>query len=424
MLTVAPADGPLLGHLKVPGDKSISHRALILAAAAEGVSRLGGLGQGVDLVSTRAAMERLGAGIEEGKEGIEISGCGLRFDEPGTVLDCGNSGTTMRLLTGLLAGQPFGSTLDGDRSLRSRPMERVAGPLEGMGASIRTNGGRAPLHIQGRRLAGACHALDIPSAQLKSALLLAGLQAEGLTEVSEPRASRDHTERMLQFMGVALERRGLTVSLGGPAIPQARDISVPGDPSSAAFLILAAVLVPGSTVTIDGVCLNPTRTGFIAVLKRMGADLEVDTSGESCGETVGTITARASELTGTDVGADEIPATIDELPALAVAAAVAKGETRVWGAGELRVKESDRIAAIGSMLTCMGVRVEEHEDGLTVEGDRLRGDCEFDAMGDHRMAMSAAVAGLVADGPVAIVGPEAADVSYPGFFKVLEGLRR
>lgn len=424
MLTIEPAGGPLGGRVRVPGDKSISHRALILAGVADGDSYLEGLGHGADVAATRAAMESLGVGISEREGGIEVTGQGMKLTAPGSVIDCGNSGTTMRLLAGLLAGQAFETTLDGDRSLRGRPMERVAAPLVGMGAGIETDGGHAPIRISGRSLTAAGHALEISSAQVKSALLLAGLQAKGLTEVSEPRLSRDHTERMLAFMGVALERRALTTSLLGPARPEGRSISVPGDPSSAAFLIVAGLLVPGSELRVEGLCLNPTRTGFLAVLKRMGADIEVVEEGQSAGEPTGTVTARGSRLVGVDVGADEVPATIDELPLVAVAAAAAEGSTRIWGAGELRVKESDRIAAIGALLEAMGIGVEEHEDGIEIEGGKLRGNREVDGGGDHRMVMCAAVAALVADGPLAIAGSEAAEVSFPGFFKTLDGLRR
>ncbi len=423
MLTIEPAKAPLRGRVRVPGDKSISHRALILAGVAEGRSHIEGLGGGGDIASTRAAMESLGVAIEKAGGGLEVSGRAMELCAPDSAIDCGNSGTTMRLLTGLLAGQDFASTLDGDASLRRRPMARVTEPLTGMGAGIESDQGHAPVRINGRRLAASSHALEVPSAQLKSALLLAGMQAGGVTEVSEPRLSRDHTERMLAFMGVGLERRGLSVSVAGPVVPEARRISIPGDPSSAAFLVVAALLVPGSEITVEGLCLNPTRTGFIGVLRRMGADLETAETGEFCGEPTGTVTVRASRLSAVDIGADEIPATIDELPLLAVAAATAEGRTRIWGAGELRVKESDRIVASRAMLERMGVRVQEQVDGIEIEGGTLSGDREVDGGGDHRMVMCAAVAALVADGPLRIAGSQAAGVSFPDFFETLAGLR-
>ncbi len=422
--TIEPALRPLQGRVVPPGDKSIAHRAVLFNAAAAGRARLENVPEGGDVRASIRAVAALGAKVECCGGRWTIEGRALRFKPPRGPIDCGNSGTTMRLLMGLLAGQKFEATLDGDDSLRRRPMERVAEPLRAMGADIETTRGRAPVRVCGARLHPTVAHLPVASAQVKTALLLAGLQADGRTEVHEPARSRDHSERMLAAMGVEIERRGLTVAVRGPAVPRAMDVSVPGDPSSAAFLIVAATLVPGSDLVVERVCLNPTRTGFLDVLMRMGARIETAVEGHSGGEPWGSVRARASALRAVEIEGDEIPRTIDEIPVLAVAAACAEGTTHIRDASELRVKESDRIATTARLLAALGVEVEERADGLSIAGGRLRGPARADAQGDHRIAMAAAVAGLAASGPVEIAGVEAVSVSYPNFFEHLEGLMR
>ncbi len=423
---VRPATAPLTGTVEVPGDKSIAHRAVLLNGAARGRARVRNVPTGADVRSSMQAMAHLGAGIEAvaGRDDeIDIEGCALAFQEPRGAVDCGNSGTTIRLLAGMLAGGSINVTLDGDASLRRRPMARVADPLAEMGARIETTDGCAPLVVHGRSLKPHVHRLRIASAQVKTALLLAGLQASGTTVVEEPYRSRDHTERMLAAMGVPLRVDGNVVSLDGPSVPEAVDVDVPGDPSSAAFLAVAALLVPGSEVTIANLCLNPTRTGFVPVLARMGADVTLTVEREVGGEPVGTLTAKAGRLGPFEIDAAEVPATIDELPVLAVAAACAEGVSRIRGAAELRVKESDRIASVAAMLGALGAEVTEHPDGMDIHGGTLAGGASVETAGDHRLVMCAAVAALVAREPVRIVGSDAVAVSFPGFFETLEELK-
>jgi 3-phosphoshikimate 1-carboxyvinyltransferase len=417
---VAPAAVPLRGVVRVPGDKSIAHRAVMLNAASSGTSRVRGVPDGGDVASTIAAMQALGCSIERDGTALRIEGRAARFDVPRAPIDCGNSGTTMRLLTGLLAGAGIDADLDGDASLRRRPMERVAEPLRAMGARIETSGGRAPVRVRSAPLTGGRADLRVASAQVKSAVLLAGLGAKGRTEVSEPSPSRDHTERMLVAMGVPVDRSGTTASLVGPATLRAVDVDVCGDASSAAFFAVAAAIIPGSDVTIEGICLNPTRTGFIDVLTRMGADVAVRRGADVAGEPVGALRVRGSKLRAVDITPGEVPATIDELPVLAVAAAFAAGTTTIRGAGELRVKESDRIATVAAMLGALGVRADEADDGLTIQGGRPRGGARVATDGDHRLVMSAAVAALACREAVTIEQADAAAVSFPGFFAMLE----
>lgn len=419
---VRPARRPLSGVVRVPGDKSIAHRAVIFNALGRGVARVSGIPGGQDVASSIAVMQGLGALITRDGDALRIEGTSMRLAAPSEPLDCGNSGTTMRLLMGALAGQGFDASLVGDESLSRRPMERVAKPLREMGAKFATTDGHAPVLVHSADLEGAHHVLGVASAQVKTALLLAALQAAGTTSVTEPDLSRDHTERMLTAMGVHLLRDGLRVSVTGPAVPDCIDVAVPGDPSSAAFLAVAASLIEGSDLTVEGICLNRTRTGFIAVLRRMGADLMVEEAAgadSTGGETTGSLRIRATALEGTHIGGDEIPATIDELPVLAVAAAAARGTTVITGARELRYKESDRIATIARVLGNLGIDVDEHEDGMTIHGGTLRGG-SVDAAGDHRVAMSAAVAGLSSQSPVEIRGAGVAAVSFPGFYELLE----
>jgi 3-phosphoshikimate 1-carboxyvinyltransferase len=422
---VARARGPLRGTIVVPGDKSIAHRAVMFNAAGSGEARIDGLPSGRDVASTVAAMRRLGAVVAIVSPGTaRIRGMAMQaVARPGTI-DCENSGTTMRLLSGLLCGQrDLEAVLSGDPSLTRRPMRRVAEPLARMGASIETDDGHAPLMIRGRELSPATIELAVASAQVKTAILLAGLQAEGTTTVIEPTATRDHTEKLLAAMDVPVTVQGSVASVTGRAIPRCVDVRVPGDPSSAAFLLVAAALVEGSDVTIDGVCLNPTRLGFLDVLIRMGADIQAAVQGTSGGEPVGSIRCRASGLRGFEIGAAEVPATIDELPLLAVAAAFADGESVISGAGELRVKESDRISTTAAILRAFGTEVEEKDDGMVIAGGAPRGGGRVETRHDHRIAMSAAVAALAArgdgvtldnDGPVA--------VSFPEFFDSLQRL--
>ncbi len=423
-VSVEPAAGPLGGVVTVPGDKSIAHRAVMLNSMASGVAHINGLPGGLDVGSTVAAMKALGVSIEGSvADGLVVNGRGLALAEPTGPIDCGNSGTTMRLLTGLLAAQPFTCTLVGDASLSQRPMRRVADPLAEMGAEVETSDGHAPLTIRGRGLRAHRHVLEVASAQVKSALILAGMQTDGETAIEQPARSRDHTERMLCAMGVPLDVDGSAVTVNGPATPRAIDVNVCGDPSSAAFFAVAGLIVPGSEVVIDNVCLNPTRTGFLDVLLRMGADLDVKEQGQSGGEPVGSLTVRACALGSFEIEGGEVPATIDELPVLAVAAACGSGRSRIRGARELRAKESDRIAGTVDMLRRLGATVDELDDGMEVQGGGLVGGAIVDCLGDHRLAMSAAVAALVGREPVAIEGASSVAVSFPGFFEMLEGLR-
>jgi len=422
---VDKAAAALRGRVRVPGDKSIAHRAVMFNAAGEGEALVRGLPSGQDVASTMSAMRTLGASVERVAPGsVRIRGRAMRFERAAGTIDCENSGTTMRLLSGLLAGQEgLVATLVGDASLSRRPMKRVAAPLLALGARIDTTDGHAPIVIHGARLVAGPVQLAVASAQLKSAVLLAGLQAEGRTEVLEPIATRDHTEKLLLAMGVGVQSDGVRSSVLGPAVPACVNVDVPGDPSSAAFLLVAAALVPGSDITLEGVCLNPTRLGFLEVLRRMGAAIDCQVLEQVGGEPVGTIRCRASSLGPFEIGAAEVPAAIDELPLLAVAAAFADGESVLSGAGELRVKESDRIATTAALLRAFGVEVEEKEDGMVVRGGRPRGGASVATHGDHRIAMAAAVAALAASpGGVTLDDAKAVDVSFPEFFSTIAGL--
>jgi len=399
----------------MPPDKSISHRAALLGGIAAGTTRVDGFLRAEDCLSTLRCLRGLGVAVEDAADHLVIRGGSLR--EPEDVLDVGNSGTTIRLLAGILAGQPFHSVLTGDASIRSRPMDRVAEPLRRMGARVSgRNGGRlAPLAIDGGGLRAIAYTTPVPSAQVKSAVLLAGLFAEGETAVREPAPSRDHTERMLGAFGVPVARDGLAARLRGPAALRGTTVRVPGDLSSAAYFLVAAALVPGSEVTVDGVGLNPTRTGVLDILRMMGARVEVRDTREEGGEPAGTVTVRAAPLHGATIGGDLIPRAIDELPVLTVAACLADGETVIRDAAELRVKESDRIAALAREMGRLGGRIEAQPDGLAVVGARrLRGG-RVSSGGDHRIAMALAVAGLCADGPVTVEDPECIQTSFPEF---------
>ena len=425
-VAVAPAGTGLHGTIRLPGDKSIGHRALLLGALADGCTRVKGLPNGADVASTRRCLEALGTSIEDLSEEIAIYGRGGAFRAPSGILDCGNSGTTMRLLTAILAARDIDTTLDGDASLRQRPMLRIAQPLRTMGAQVdlRDNQ-RAPIHVRG---SSQLHAIDyqlpVASAQLKSALVLAALGAHGTTKLGGLLRSRDHTERMLPMFGGRIAAEDGTIAIEGPQqlrAPQGA-VTVPGDLSSAAFWIAAATIVPNSRIELQDVGLNPTRLGFIDVLSRMGASIEVHPR-QSDFEPFGTIVVRSAALRCTAVDADEVPALIDELPLLAVVAAFAEGTTRVSGAQELRHKESDRIAAVVAGARAMGVRIEELEDGFCVTGPAALRGCEIDAMGDHRIAMAFTVAALGSSATTTISGAESVDISYPDFFSTLERLR-
>jgi 3-phosphoshikimate 1-carboxyvinyltransferase len=428
---VTPADEPLLGSVSPPGDKSMSHRAVLFSAMAEGTSTLTGVLDSADVRSSISVMRGLGADVDlaPGPRGLHgvVTGWGSRGPRPGNdSLDSGNSGTTCRLAMGVLAGYPVRATLTGDESLSARPMRRIADPLESMGATVATTDGCLPVTVQGGDLEGIEYDSPVASAQVKSAVLLAGLNAAGTTSVTEPAHSRDHTERMLPAFGASLgidvDRR--TVSLTGPQRLRAATIEVPADPSSAAFHAVAAAIVPDSVVRIEGVSLNATRTGYLTVLERMGADIEIETHEPAASEPVGVITISApSRLEPTVINPAEVPSLIDEIPVLAVAAALAHGVTRFEGVGELRVKESDRLAAIQETLGMLGVETDVESDILSVTGVESFAAASLDSLGDHRLAMAWAVAALRAEAPVTIDGFEAVDVSYPDFLSDLRSLR-
>lgn len=419
--SISPAR-KICGEIVVPGDKSISHRSIILGSIARGKTAIRGLLRGEDNMATVAAFRRMGITIEEDGDLVTVEGKGLHgLGEPDDVIDCGNSGTTMRLMTGLLSAQSFFSVLTGDRYLRRRPMRRVVEPLCRMGGVIhgRDGGGKAPLAIVGRPLVGIRHESATASAQVKSALLLAGLYAEGETTVIEPCRSRDHSERMLAAFGADLTvlADGVSIRPGRELVP--REIDVPGDISSAAFFMVAASIVPGSELLIRNVGINPTRTGIIDILTAMGGDLTLLNRRDASGEPVADILIRSASLRGVTIGGEIVPRAIDEFPVVAVAAACAEGETTIRDAAELRVKESDRIAAIAANLRASGVDVEEHHDGMTVRGGRISG-ASTDSRGDHRIAMSMLIAGLAATGETTVSDIDCIDTSFPTFFELLE----
>lgn len=417
----------LRGIVHVPGDKSISHRAVILNAVAGGPARITNFLPGADCLSTIACVRALGVVVEHEGAEVEVHGAGLHgLREPTDVLDCGNSGTTLRLLTGLLAGAPLFAVLTGDASLRSRPQRRIVVPLRALGAWLdgRDHGDRAPLAVRGARLQGGQYALPVASAQVKSALLLAALAGEGPLTLTGQIASRDHTERMLRAMGVDLQINPEQIVLQPPTdplLPYPLSLRVPGDPSSAAFWWVAAAIHPDAELTTVGVCLNPTRTGALDVLRAMGAAVEITDERLEGSEPVGNVTVRSSALHGVAIGGDLIPRLIDEIPVLAVAAACATGDTLIRDAQELRAKETDRIATVAAGLAALGVGVEPTADGMGIVGrggPALKG-AELYSHGDHRLAMAWAIAALVASGTTRIHDPEAVAVSYPGFWETL-----
>ncbi|MBI4522884.1 MAG: 3-phosphoshikimate 1-carboxyvinyltransferase [Deltaproteobacteria bacterium] len=426
MTRIEEAKRPLRGELTVPGDKSIGHRAVILGSVAEGESRVFNLSGGEDNRRTVQAFKDLGVEMREEGQSLRIQGRGWNaLTDPGRVIDCGNSGTTMRLLSGVLAARPFVSVLDGDASLRQRPMRRIIEPLGKMGAEIvsRNGKGLAPLEIRGGILQGIRYTLPVASAQVKSAVLLAGLQAKGETWLEEPQKSRDHTELMARAFGARISVEGRAVLVEGGQSLKATDVHVPGDLSSAAFFIVAAVLIPGSEVVIRSVGCNPTRSGVVEILMRMGARIEFLNQRIEAGEPVADLRVFGGRLRGVDVGPEMVARSIDEYPVLSVAGALAEGVTTISGARELRYKESDRIAAMAQGLRRLGVEVEEREDGMAIHGkERLNGN-RVETYGDHRVAMALAIAGLSSDGGVELDDSDCVGISFPGFFASLEKCR-
>ena len=415
--------GPLRGELTVPGDKSISHRAVMLGALANGTTHITGFLMGEDCLSTIDCFRKMGVEIEITDKEVIVEGVGLHgLCEPEEELYTGNSGTTTRLLCGILAGQPFTATLNGDASIQKRPMGRVIKPLREMGASIEgKNDNYCPLTLYPSELYGIEYRLPVASAQLKSAILLAGLYAEGQTTVIEPAPSRDHTERMFRALGVEIDTEGNTITLDPPEDLRAVDIEVPGDISSAAFFLVAGAIVKDSELTIKNVGVNPTRTGILDVLRDMGAEISISNFRDDA-EPVCDLTVKYSALHGVEIGGSIIPRLIDELPVIAVAAAFAEGETVIRDAQELKVKESNRIAAMVTELARAGVNVEETEDGMIIRGGKTPHGASFETYKDHRIAMSLAVLALAAEGASRIDDPEVVSISYPGFFHTLEQL--
>ncbi len=416
---VKPVQAPLQGSVSMPGDKSISHRAVILGAIAEGVSVVDGFLHGEDTLATVSALRRMGVQIEEHDTSLVIKGVGSKgLRPPPSIIDLGNSGTAARLLTGLLAGQAFDCTLTGDASLIRRPMGRITAPLKRMNADIRTTeAGTLPIQIKGgRALHGIEYEMPVASAQLKSALLLAGLQASGRTTVIEPVKTRDHTERLLIHFGCPLMRSGNKIAIERSTL-RANSLRIPGDISSAAFFLIAGSIVPGADIVIENVGLNPTRHAVIDILRLMGADIEIENKDSSATEPIADLHVRHSELTGVVIPKDRVPIAIDEFPAIMIAACYARGETVLEGAEELRVKESDRIHALAEGLTRIGVHVKTCADGMRVQGGRPAGGV-VDSHADHRIAMAFSVAGLAAMGPITIEDCKNVDTSFPGFIDI------
>ncbi|MEM1057445.1 MAG: 3-phosphoshikimate 1-carboxyvinyltransferase [Bacteroidota bacterium] len=420
-VTIHPAPG-LAGRPALPADKSIAHRAALFAALAEGETEIVGYSDAADPQSTLACLRQLGVQIEEREDSLFITGTGLHgLRRPSEPLDCGNSGTTMRLLAGILATQPWESTMIGDASLSSRPMARIANPLSNMGATVTMTDGHAPLTIRGGTLRAITYPLPMASAQVKSAVLLAGLGAEGTTTVIETLPSRDHTERMLGFDVLTIDGERHVSVTGGQAVRAGLRV-VPKDVSAAAFFLVAGACAMESRIEMAGVGLNPSRTALIDVLRAMGAPIAISRERTRADEPLGDLKVEPGELVGVEVGGALIPNLIDEIPVLAVAAAHASGTTVIRDAAELRVKETDRIAETARFLTAMGANVEEREDGLVIHGGTPLHGAEVDAKHDHRIAMAAAVAALRASSPTIIHGAEAASVSFPGFWDALDAV--
>ena len=421
MKRIEPIREPLRGDITVPGDKSIAHRAVILGSIARGRSRIFNLSGGDDNSRTVRAFRQMGVEIFRDGDGLCVDGKGWKgLGAPDKPIDCGNSGTTIRLLSGLLAGRPFESELDGDASLRQRPMQRIIDPLRSMGAQIESKSGNgvAPLTIRGGGLRGIEYSMPVASAQVKSAILLAALQADGTTTLIEPQKSRDHTEVMLRGFGAQVAVEDRKISLAGGQELSAQEVRIPGDISSAAFFLVAAAMIPGSDLTIRNVGCNPTRDGVMIILRRMGAAIEYLNQRVEAGERVADLRVRGGGLKGVDVGPELVARTIDEYPVLAVAAALADGVTTFSDVKELRYKESDRIAAMSAGLRALGVAVEAREDGMTIRGGKLKGGA-VESCGDHRIAMSFAIAALASAEGVAIDDAACVDISFPSFFDLL-----
>ena len=416
----------ILGHIAVPGDKSISHRALLLAAISDGETPIEGFGRSADTEATIAVLRALGVRVyEAGEATLRVFGAGLRgLQQPTAPLDCRNAGTLMRLLAGVLSGQDGTFTLTGDESLSARPMERIAEPLRLMGVELETSDGHAPLTVTGGPVRGIAYELPVASAQVKSAVLLAGLYADGETTVAEPLPTRDHTESLLAAAGARVTRRPRSVTVAPVERLQLGEVEVPGDFSAAAPFLVAGTLLPGSELTLHGLNLNPRRTGLLDVLERMGANVTVFNRRRIAGEPAGDLDVRPAELVGTNVSAQEVPLLVDELPLFALLAAHAHGDSRLRGAAELRAKETDRIEAVVEGLRRLGAHIRATEDGFVVRGvpARLRGGW-MASQGDHRIAMLAAVAGVTSREGVEIRDAEAAAVSFPGFYELLDSLR-
>jgi 3-phosphoshikimate 1-carboxyvinyltransferase len=421
----------LRGTIDVPGDKSISHRAVMFNAIAEGTAHITHFLPGADCLSTIACFRAMGVQIDHHGDTVTVHGVGLRgLREPSDVLDCGNSGTTLRLLTGLLAGQAGKyAVLTGDASLRSRPQRRIIDPLRALGAQLdgRNNGALAPLSVRGATIHGGAYELPIASAQVKSALLLAALSGDDVLTLTGRTDGRDHTELMLAGMGIDIRTNGSTVTLSPPAhpvLPYALSLRVPGDPSSAAFWWVAAAIHPNAEITTTGVGMNPTRIGALEVLKAMGAQITISNARTEGSEPVADVTVRSSSLQATTIRGAIIPHLIDEIPVLAVAAAMANGQTVIADAQELKAKETDRIATVVSALQAMGVTAEATDDGMLITGRGALSGATLASHGDHRLAMAWAVASLVATGSTTIQGTDAVDVSYPGFWRDLQLIAR
>lgn len=426
MLRVHQAN-TIQGTVRVPGDKSISHRAVMFGSLAEGTTTIEGFLPGADCLSTISCFRRMGIQIEQQGDKVTVHGKGwYGLQEPSERLDVGNSGTTIRLMSGIMSTQPFHVVMEGDESIAKRPMRRVIGPLRQMGAKIdgRKDGEFTPLAIRGGDLQGIAYQSPVASAQVKSAILLAGLQAKGVTSVTEPHLSRDHTERMLQAFGVNVVRDGLTVSVEGGQELKGREIQVPGDISSAAFLIAAVMMVPGSSLLIENVGINPSRTGIIDVVQQMGGDLELVNERVVNEEPVADLLVKHSQLHGIEIAGDIIPRLIDEIPVIAVMATQAKGKTVIRDAEELKVKETDRIATVVGQLSKFGAKVTPTDDGMIIEGETALTGATIDSMGDHRIGMAMAIAGLAALGETIIENEEAINVSFPGFAELLEQISK
>ena len=424
-MNIKNPSSPLKGELTVPGDKSISHRAVMFGAIANGTTRITNFLQGADCLSTIACFQKLGISIENTPSEILVHGKGLHgLSAPSDYLDTGNSGTTTRLIAGILAGQEFTSFLTGDASIQTRPMKRIIQPLSLMGASVESLRGNdcVPLKIQGHPLQSISYLSPVASAQVKSCILLAGLYGNDITSVTEPFLSRNHTELMLSHFGAKISSQNTTVSIEPEPVLYGTDISVPGDISSAAYFIAAALLVPGSELLIKHVGINPTRDGILRVCKAMGADIQLMNHSTAGGEPVADLLVRHSALHGTVIEGELIPALIDEIPVIAVLAAYAKGTTVIRNAEELKVKESNRLGILVEELTAMGGNVEETSDGMIIHGGAPLQGASIDSRLDHRIAMSFAIAGLAAEGTTQLLRADCVNISYPGFYKDLREL--